>query len=202
MKTVDNLQKNWLLASEINKLEARVWRLAQREEAEDDPVHQRRPRRGQEHDDRASRDRARHVPRPAHPHHGLRFSDSDHQPALRLPQPLGLESALEGRIKIEQAITKTELASLDMLLPTPGKADPALLLRTRGRGRDSRWPAGSLRPDPDRLAGNHSRGRHHDALPLADGVILAGMAGRRRSRSSSAPVRFARVWTRASSGSS
>ena len=31
MKTVDKLQTNWLLASEINKLEARIWRISQRE---------------------------------------------------------------------------------------------------------------------------------------------------------------------------
>lgn len=178
MKTVEKLQTNWLLASEINKLEARVWRMSQREGLK--TILFTSAVRGE---GKSTTIAYLATALGMYPDRRILIMDFDFRiPTINkhfgLPQPRGIEQVLEGKIGIDDVIAKTGLESLDMTLPTPGKADPALLLRTRDvaalvDGLRDRYDlilidAPAIIPVADTTM----------LLPLADGVVLAGMAGK------------------------
>jgi len=178
VKTIEQLQRNWLLASEINKLEARIWRMSQREGLK--TVLFTSAIRGEGKSTTIS---YLATVLGMYPDRKILLMDFDFRiPSVNkhfgLPQPKGLEQVLEGKISIDEAITKTDLESLDMALPTPGKSDPALLLRTR----EVAAMVDGLRDRYDLiLIDTPAIIPVADAtmlLPLADGVILSVMAGR------------------------
>ncbi len=178
MKVLDQLNDNWLMATEIHKLEARLWRRSKRDGIR--VVVFSSASRG---DGKSTTVACLAVALGLYPDRRVLAIDMD----LREPQlhsyfeanvVTGLGDVLRGTHRIEKAIIKTELPSLDLLLPDPRGEDPALLLRT-----PELWqmfvhlrrtydlvlmdvPAMIPVPDTSML------------LPLADGVILLAMAGK------------------------
>ncbi len=178
MKTIDRMQTNWLLASEINKLEARVWSMSRREGLK--TILFTSALRGE-----GKSTTVAHLATALgmYPDRRILAMDFDFRiPAMNQHFELsgftGIDRVLQGKASIDEAIIRTELPSLDVTLPTEGGADPALLLRTR----DLVSLLDSLRDRYDLiLIDSPAIVPVADAtmlLPVTDGVILAGMAGR------------------------
>ena len=178
MKTIDRMQTNWLLASEINKLEARVWQMSRREQIK--TILFTSAVRGE-----GKSTTVAHLATALgmYPDRRILAMDFDFRiPALNnhfeLEGYTGIDRVLEGKATIDDVIIETSLPSLDVTLPTEGGADPALLLRTR----DLVSLVDTVRERYDLILIDSPAivpvADTTMLLPVADGVILAGMAGR------------------------
>ena len=178
MKTVDRLREDWILATEINKLEARLWRQARRDHLNTILITSAVRSEGKS-------TTVAYLATSMGLYPGRRVLAIDFD--LRVPSlnshfgitfPHGLEKALTGEMPVENVIVETGLPSLHLLLPTPGKQNHHLLLRTqeltalmstlRGRYDLILIDSPAIIPVADATM----------LMPLADGVLLVGMAGK------------------------
>jgi capsular exopolysaccharide synthesis family protein len=178
MKTIDRLREDWLLATEINKLEARLWRLVRRENMQTILVTSAVRGEG-----KSTTVAFLATSMGLYPGRRILAIDFD----FRIPTlntyfdtvvTRGIDSVLEGRAPLPEAIIETELPSLHLALPTPGGSDPGLLLRTQELVNT----ISSLREAYDLiLLDSPAILPVADAtmlMPFADGVIITAMAGK------------------------
>ena len=177
MKTLDRLNVDWLLAAEIHKLEARLWRKAQRERIRVILITSPVRREG-----KTTTVAFLATALALHPDRKIMVVDLDfREPRLNdhfdLEVPCGIGAVLRNECSLENSILKTQLPNLDLVLPSPGGEDPGLLLRTVDVEKVFRqlresydlilMDVPALLPVADASA----------LLPFADGVILMAMAG-------------------------
>ena len=178
MRTVERISRDWVLATEIHKLEARLWRLAREEDLRVILF------TSASHAEGKSTTVAYLATAMAlHPERrviaaDLDFRDPHLNAHFKLQVTHGLGAAIRNECALQDAVIQSELPNLDLLLPLDDGEDPQLLLRTRECSliikqlRESYdlvlldLPA--LLPVADASV----------VLPLADGVILIAMAGR------------------------
>lgn len=178
MKTVERLRRDWLLATEINKLEARLWRQSRRENIQTVLVTSAVRGEG-----KSTTVAYLATSLGLYPGRKILAIDFDFRvPTLNeyfeVNVPRGVDKALTGEALAPEVIIETELPSLHLALPTTGGADPSLLLRTR----ELADMMGQLRAAYDLiLLDAPAIIPVADAtmlMPLADGIIIAGMAGK------------------------
>ncbi len=177
MRTLDRIRQDWLLAAEIHKLEARLWRGVKRDQTQVLLVTS--AVRGEGKTTTAA---YLATALALHPDRKIVAVDLDfREPKLNVhfgfevAKTLG--SVLKGECPLEEAIIKTDLPQLDLLLPAPTGEDPDLLRRTREMAEMLAFlrknydlvllDAPALVPVADTSP----------LLPLADGVVLVAMAG-------------------------
>ena len=178
MRVVEQLTENWLMATEIHKLEARIWRKAQRDRFK--VVLFTSASRGE---GKSTTVACLATSLGLYPGRQVLAVDLDfREPRLNshfeVTVSHGLGEVLRGECAIEEAIIKTGLPSLDIVLPRPEGEDPALLLETtalwemfahfRKRYDLILLDVPALIPVADTSV----------LLPLADGVVLIAMAGK------------------------
>ncbi|MCK4414031.1 MAG: CpsD/CapB family tyrosine-protein kinase [Candidatus Eisenbacteria sp.] len=178
MRTTDRLNEDWVLASEIHKLEARLWGLVRRENIR--VVMVTSAERG-EGKSMTVAYLATALAR--HPERKILAVDLDfRQPQLRvhfgIDGPRSFAAVLNGQCRIEDVLVKTDLPSLDLVLPCPEGEDPNLLLKTTELGElfaffRQRYDlvlmdVPALIPVADASA----------LMSFADGIVLVVMAGR------------------------
>jgi capsular exopolysaccharide synthesis family protein len=178
MRTVERLNQDWLLATEIHKLEARLWRIAQQDGVK--VILFTSANRGE---GKSTTVAYLATALALHPDRRILAADMDFRaPQLnehfRINGAGGLGAVLRGDRPLQGAIIKTELPSLDLLLPNPDGEDPHLLLRTQ----QSVTAFEALRNSYDLvLIDSPAMMPVADAsilMPLADGVVLVAMAGK------------------------
>lgn len=178
MKTLERLKADGLLSTEFSKFESRLWRQVRRDETK--VVLMTSAVRGE-----GKSTGVAYLATSLGMYPGRRILAMDFD--FRIPtmgahfgiRPrIGLEQVLSGQAQLTDALISTELPGLHLALPSPGGADPSLLLRTHVIRdmfvtlRESfdlillDTPAIIPVADPTML------------IPFADGVILAAMAGR------------------------
>jgi capsular exopolysaccharide synthesis family protein len=178
VKTLERLRTDWLLATEINKLEARLWRHARRESIR--TVLFTSAVRGE---GKSTTVAYLATSLGLFPNRRVLAIDFDFRvPSLNshfgLKHPVGIERVLLGEVPWSEAVIKTELPSLHLAMPSPRGADPNLLLRTqelaqllealRGQYDLILLDSPALIPVSDTVM----------LMPLVDGVILTGMSGK------------------------
>lgn len=178
MRIADQLNENWVMATEIHKLEARIWRKSQREKFK--VVLFTSASRGE---GKSTTVACLATALGLYPDRRVVAVDLDfREPRLNLHFEAvvtrGIGAVLRGECPIEEAIIKTDLPSLDLVFPAPEGEDPALLLRTpelceafvhfRNSYDLVLVDVPALIPVADTSV----------LLPLADGVVLIAMAGR------------------------
>lgn len=178
MKTLERLRDDRILATEINKLEARLWRIVRRDKVKVIMVTSAVRGEG-----KSTTTAYLATALGLYPERKVLAIDFDFRiPTLNrhfgLEVPRGVEEVLAGKASVKDVIIDTGLPSLHVALPRPGEADPELLLR-------SRQVSGALTalremydlilldvpaiiPVPDATV----------LMPYTDGVVLAGMAGK------------------------
>lgn len=178
MRILDRLNDDWLLATEIHKLEARIWRHTQRDGLR--VIMLTSAERGE---GKSTTVAYLATALALHPDRRVLAVDLDFRaPRMNshfhceVAHPFG--EALRGERPFSDCLIRTELPSLDLVLPPEEGDDPALLLRTPEMTRAFKeFRAGydlvlidvpALVPVADASA----------VLPFADGVILMAMAGR------------------------
>jgi capsular exopolysaccharide synthesis family protein len=177
MKTLDRLNADWLLAAEIHKLEARLWRKARGERIQVILITSPGRREG-----KTTTVALLATALALHPDRKIVAVDLDfREPRLNahfdLEVPCGIGAVLRNECSLENSILKTQLPNLDLVLPSPDGEDPGLLLRTVDVEKTFRqlresydlilMDVPALLPVADASA----------LLPFADGVILMAMAG-------------------------
>ena len=178
MKTVERLNVDWVLAAEIHKLETRLWRQTQKDKLR--VVLFTSAGRGE---GKSTTVAYLATSLGLYPNRRILAIDLDfRQPKLntyfQLDVPHTLGEVLRGEAPLEKAILKTELPSLDLLLPPGDGDDPNLLLRTQ-----------QLSAAFDRLRREYELilldvpallpvADASILLTFADGVILVAMAGK------------------------
>lgn len=178
MKTVDRLKTDWILATEINKIEARLWRQARREDLKTMLVTSAVRGEG-----KSTTVAYLATTMGLYPGRRILALDFDFRiPTLHrqfgVRPKYGLDQVLSREIPAEKALVETELPSLTLGMPTTRQADHNLLLRTqeladmlaayRERFDIILMDAPAIIPVPDATM----------LMPLADGVLIAGMAGK------------------------
>ncbi len=178
MRTVDRLNDDWLLATEIQKIEARVWRKTQRDHLR--LVMITSAARG---DGKSTTVAYLATALGLHPDRRILAVDLDfREPQLnahfQVEVVRGLGGVLRGEYPIEDAIIQTSLPSLHLVMPTDEGEDPTLLLKTKEFARIFDHfrqsydlvllDVPALNPVADATS----------VLPLVDGVILMAMAGK------------------------
>jgi len=178
MKTLRQLNQDWMLATEIHKLEARLWRLVQKRGVKIVVISSAMRGEGK------STTLAHLATALAlHPDRKILAVDLDfREPKLishfEFPVATSLSSVLRGEAEFRQAIVKCKLPNLDLLLVPSEGADPAILLETL------RLPelADFARANYDlTLVDVPALVPVADAstiLPYADGAILMAMSGK------------------------
>jgi len=178
MRTVDRLNQDWRLATEVHKLESRLWRIAQQDGIK--VVLFTSANRGE---GKSTTVAYLSTALALHPDRRIFAVDLDfREPRLnehfRFDGAGGIGAVLRGERPLQDAIIKTELPSLDVLLPSPEGEDPHLLLRTQ----QVTAIFDALRPAYDLvLIDVPAMIPVADAsilMPFADGVVLVAMAGR------------------------
>jgi capsular exopolysaccharide synthesis family protein len=178
VKTLERLRSDWLLATEISKLEARLWHLTQSDNVKTVLVTSAVRGEG-----KSTTVAYLATSLGLFPNRRILAVDFDFRiPSLNshfaVEYTVGLERALLREVPVLDAIIKTELPSLHLALPLPGGADPTLLLRTR----ELLLVMGTFREHYDLvLIDTPALIPVADAtilMPLVDGVILTGMAGK------------------------
>lgn len=178
MKTLDMLRNDWMLATEINKLEARIWKHVQRDSLK--VVLVTSAVRGE---GKSTTVAYLATALGLYPDRKILAMDFDFRiPTLQnlfgAPVKTGLDQVLEVGASIDDVIINTGLPSLDLALPTPGGADPANLVRTPRM----RAMFGDLREKYDLIILDSPAiipvADATTLMPLADGVLLAAMAGK------------------------
>jgi capsular exopolysaccharide synthesis family protein len=178
MRTIDRLRTDWLLATEIAKLEARLWSMVRRDKIR--TVLLTSAVRGEGKSTTAA---YLATSLGMYPNRKILVLDFD----FRIPNigrhfglkpRVGLDQVLAGDASIRDAIMKTELPSLDVAIPSYGGADPGLLMQSR---KIENFLA-SVRDDYDLiLLDTPAMLPVADTtmlIPLVDGVLLVAMAGR------------------------
>ena len=178
MRALRRLNDDWMLATEIHKLEARIWRKTQRDKLRVIMITSAERGEG-----KSTTVAYLCTALALHPDRKILAVDLDFRdPRLNshfeLDVPRGLGAVLAGECPLQEAVLKTALPNLDLVLPLPIGEDPNLLLRTRELTRIFEWfrqrydliliDVPALIPVADASA----------ILPFADGVILMGMAGK------------------------
>jgi protein-tyrosine kinase len=178
MRTIDRLNDDWLLATEIQKIEARVWRKTQRDHLR--LVVVTSAARG---DGKSTTVAYLATALGLHQDRRILAVDLDfREPQLnshfQLEVTRGLGGVLRGEYPLDDAILRTSLPGLHLVLPTADGEDPSLLLRTTEfagifdyfrRNYDLvLLDVPALNPVADATA----------VLPLVDAVILMAMAGK------------------------
>ncbi len=177
MQIIDKLNGDWLLSSEIHKLQAKLWRKARGDGVK--VVLITSAVRGEGKSTTAA---YLATALALHPDRTIMLVDLDFRvPSLNthfqveIKHPLS--SVLKGECSPEDAIVRTSLPNLDLMLPEDDGSDPDLLLRTvpltamfdylRQKYELVLVDVPALLPVADATV----------LLPLADGVILLAMAG-------------------------
>ena len=178
MKTVERIADDWLLATEIQKLEARLWRGVKRDRTQ--VVLMTSAVRGE---GKTTTTAYLATALAMHPERRIAIVDLDfREPRINAHFECevrhGIGEVLAGRGALPAAIIKTELPQLDLALPVPGGEDPGLLRRAREIGETfdhfrshydlTLVDAPALLPVADTSA----------ILPHTDGVLLVAMAGK------------------------
>jgi capsular exopolysaccharide synthesis family protein len=178
MKVVDQLGENWLMATEIHKLETRLWRKSQRDKIK--VILFTSASRGE---GKSTTVACLATSLGLYPGRRVLAVDLDfREPQLNSHFDLavrhGVGDVLRGKCAVEQAVISTGLPSLDVVLPSPEGEDPALLLKTTElwemfvQFRKSYdlvlMDVPALIPVADASV----------LMPLADGVVLVAMAGK------------------------
>lgn len=178
MKTLQRLREDWLLATEINKLESRLWRMATRDDLR--VVLVTSAVRGE---GKSTTVAFLATSLGLYPGRRILAMDFDFRiPGLSsyfdIEVRHGIDKVLTGEISVLEAIIPTELPSLHLALPDRTGADPNLLLRTQ----ELFGAIAALRESYDLiLIDTPAIIPVSDAtmlMPVADGVILTGMAGK------------------------
>ncbi len=178
MKTLDRLKQDWGMATEIHKLEARLWRIAQRDGIKVILVTSAVRGEG-----KSTTVAFLATALAMSPERRILAVDLD----LRDPQlathfavsySRGIDDLLAGRSSIEEATIRTKLPGLDLISAVPGVDDPAVLLRTtqlhellrtvRARYDLIIVDSPALIPVADTSV----------LIPLSDAVLFVGMAGK------------------------
>jgi capsular exopolysaccharide synthesis family protein len=178
MRILERLNDDWLLATEIHKLEARLWRKTQRDNLR--VVMLTSAERGEGKSTTVAYLAAALA---LHPDRRILAVDLDFR-APRLNTHFEIEvrhafgEALRGECALQDCILRTEIDSLNLVLPPADGDDPGLLLHTPEMSRAfESFRKGydlvlidvpALVPVADASA----------VLPFADGVILMAMAGK------------------------
>jgi len=178
MRILDRLNDDWPLATEIHKLEARLWRRSQR-----DGLRVLVVTSAERGEGKSTTVAYLAAALALHPDRRILAVDLDFRAprlnthfGIKVPRPFG--AALRGELPLAECILNTGLASLDLVLPPAEGDDPALLLRTPELARAFETfrrdyhlvliDVPALVPVADASA----------VLPFADGVILMAMAGK------------------------
>lgn len=178
MKIIDQLRGNWVLATEISKLEARLWSLTRRENHK--VVLVTSAVRGE---GKSTTVAYLSTSLGLYPNRRILAVDFD----FRVPQlgqyfekrgRVSLDKVLDGSAKIEDAIISTSMPGLDLMLPGRAGADPNLLLETdrlhalfetvRERYDLVLVDSPALIPVADTTM----------LMPHADSLLIVGMAGK------------------------
>jgi len=178
MKVLDMLGRDWAMATEIHKLESRLWKQAR--EGGLKVILFTSAIRGE-----GKSTTVACVAASASMYEGRRVLvvDLDFRiprlnEYLNLEVPCGLAEVLRGDATLDEAILHTQLPGLDVLLPSPHQVEPELLLNTPKLLHEFRTlrdrydlilldvPAVIPVADTSRL------------IPLSDGVVLVVMAGK------------------------
>jgi capsular exopolysaccharide synthesis family protein len=177
MNTVDRLRNDWLLATEISKLESRIWRAAQRDDL--CTIMMTSAVRGE---GKSTTVAYLATAMGLYPDRKILAIDFDFRiPTLNshfgLKVPFGVDRVLSGEVDLFKAVIRTELDGLHVLLPNAKGADPHLLHRTekiaaliqslRDRYDLILIDSPAILPVPDSTM----------LMPFADAVVLAGMSG-------------------------
>lgn len=178
MKTLERLKEDCLLAAEIHKLEARLWR--QTRKAEIRVIMVTSAGRGE-----GKSTTVAYLATALGLHQGRRILAVDldfREPTLAssfgLEVPQGIGDVLRRECPIGEAILKTDLPGLDVVFPSAGGEDPDLLLRTREF--DHLFDYFRQKYDlilldvPALIPVADASG----LLPFVDGVVLVAMAGK------------------------
>lgn len=178
MKVIDQLNENWLMATEIHKLEARLWRRVLRDHSK--VILFTSAGRG---DGKSTTVACLAAALGLYPDRKILAVDMDfREPTLNahfeVSPEHGLGDVLRGQCTVGEAIIRTALPSLDIALGASGGEDPALLLETTAlwdmfahfrRNYDLiLMDVPALIPVADATV----------LLPLADAVVLIAMAGK------------------------
>ena len=178
MKPLEKLNTDWLLATEIHKLEARLWRKAELEKVQTILITSANRGEG-----KSTTVALLATALALHPDRRILAVDLDfREPRLSVHFSRvavhGLGAVLLGECSPESALIKTDLPNLDLILPAEQGEDPGLLLRSRElaatlefyrKGYDLiLMDAPALGPVADTSA----------VLPFVDGVVLMTMAGK------------------------
>ena len=178
MKTLRQLNQDWILATEIHKLEARLWRLARKRGVKIVVISSAMRGEGK------STTLAHLATALAlHPDRKILVVDLDfREPKINSHFGLSigttLGAVLRGKAEFGQALLTCTLPNLDLLLPAPEGEDPAILLETlrlpelaefaRANYDLTLIDVPALVPVADASA----------VLPYTDGVVLMAMAGK------------------------
>ncbi len=178
MSVVEKLNEEWVMATEIHKLESRLWRKAKRDGLR--VIFFTSASRGE---GKSTTVAYLAAALGLHADRRILAVDCDfREPSLNrhfgVEVKQSLAAALRGECAVEQVILKTEQPNVDLVLPSAEGEDPGLLLKT-----PELWDAfNHFRRDYDLvLVDVPPMNPVADAsvlLPLADGVILLGMAGK------------------------
>jgi capsular exopolysaccharide synthesis family protein len=178
VRSIDRLSEDWLLATETHKIEARIWRRVQRDDARVILVTSASRGEG-----KSTTVALLSTTLALHPERKILAIDCD----LREPQlashfevtcGIGVGAVLLGKTDLATAVVKTSLPNLDLLLPVPEVDKPELLLRTTECTRllaEARQSYDLTLIDVPALIPVADAST---LLPLVEGVILVGMAGR------------------------
>jgi capsular exopolysaccharide synthesis family protein len=178
MQIADSLNDNWLLATEMHKLEARLWRRVQRDHLS--VILFTSAIRGE---GKSTTVAYLAAAMGLYPSRRVLAVDLDFRvPSLgrhfQLDVPTSLGAVLRGECSVERAIQKTELPNLDLVCPSPAGEDPGLLLRTPELHELFR----QLRSNYDLILVDSPAllpvADTSNLLRIADGVVLLAMAGK------------------------
>lgn len=178
MKTIERLREDWLLATEINKLESRLWRMVRRDNLK--TVLFTSAVRGEGKSTTVAY-LATYLG--MYPDRRILAMDFDFRiPTLNnhfgIVDHPGFDQVLAGELPVKDAVIKTSLPSLHLTLPSEHGADPNLLLHSR----ELRAAMAALREDYDLVLIDCPAlipvADTTMLLPLADGVVLVAMAGK------------------------
>jgi capsular exopolysaccharide synthesis family protein len=178
METLRRLNDDWSLATEIHKLEARLWRKVQRDRIRVVMISSAERGEGKSttvahlatalalHEDR----RILAV--------DLDFRDPKLNTHFGIENTCGFGAVLRGARALPDGIQKTSLPNLDLILPAEGGEDPALLMKTV----ELRTIFDTLRRQYDLILMDVPAlipvADASSLIPFADAVILMAMAGR------------------------
>jgi capsular exopolysaccharide synthesis family protein len=178
MKILDRLGEDYLLATEIHKLEARLWRKTRKERVQ--VVLVTSPNRGE---GKSTTVAYLATALAMHPDRkilavDLDFRDPKLNTHFELDVAIGIGAVLRGEYPVQSALLKTELPNLDLVLPLADGDDPKLLLKTQQLS----FAIDTLRKSYDLILLDAPAlipvSDASTLLPFADGVILMAMAGR------------------------